>query len=240
MTATRSHTSNAARATTPSTSPATASTTIATAADAEAQAQTTAPHTKNVFRLHGVNVLNRKNVDSIARLTALERRRAAHILDERQRRDTMNQLLTELASIVQGSASEVLVGDASASAQQLPSSQPPTQQQQQQQQSTLSLSPPSLSSDGTEKRPPVKSNSITTLRNAIAEIKRLRAYANNQQQQQQQQQGSRQALTVTTTPVSSRRSSSRSISPSVSELASLSTLAELASQHRSESIVSGS
>ncbi|KAG9322743.1 hypothetical protein KVV02_005431 [Mortierella alpina] len=62
-----------------------------------------AQQSKNVFRLHGVNVLNRKNVDSIARLTALERRRATHILDERQRRDTMNQLLTELASLVQES-----------------------------------------------------------------------------------------------------------------------------------------
>ncbi|KAF9082459.1 hypothetical protein BGX23_012449 [Mortierella sp. AD031] len=60
----------------------------------------TPSHSKNVFRLHGVNVLNRKNVDSIARLTALERRRATHILDERQRRDTMNQLLTELANLV--------------------------------------------------------------------------------------------------------------------------------------------
>ncbi|KAK3828686.1 MAG: hypothetical protein J3Q66DRAFT_323315 [Benniella sp.] len=114
----------------------------------------TAP-SKNVFRLHGVNVLNRKNVDSISRLTALERRRATHILDERQRRDTMNQLLGELANLVRESAAE-------AQAQQQQESQAQHKQ---------------LNADGTEKRPPVKSNSITTLRNAIAEIRRLRATA---------------------------------------------------------------
>ncbi|KAI8361384.1 hypothetical protein B0O80DRAFT_437429 [Mortierella sp. GBAus27b] len=116
-------------------------------------APSTAP-SKNVFRLHGVNILNRKNVDSISRLTALERRRATHILDERQRRDTMNQLLGELANLVRESAAE-----AQAQAQE-------SQTQQKQ-----------LNPDGTEKRPPVKSNSITTLRNAIAEIRRLRASA---------------------------------------------------------------
>ncbi|KAF9913166.1 hypothetical protein EC991_003626 [Linnemannia zychae] len=115
---------------------------------------TTTPPTKNVFRLHGVNVLNRKNVDSISRLTALEKRRATHILDERQRRDTMNQLLAELANLVRESAAEV------AAAQQ--------QQQEQAQQ---------LNADGTEKKAPVKSNSITTLRNAITEIRRLRSCA---------------------------------------------------------------
>ncbi|KAK3826904.1 MAG: hypothetical protein JOS17DRAFT_749864 [Linnemannia elongata] len=116
----------------------------------------TAPPTKNVFRLHGVNVLNRKNVDSISRLTALEKRRATHILDERQRRDTMNQLLAELANLVRESAAEV------AAAQQ---------QQQEQHQSQQ------LNADGTEKKAPVKSNSITTLRNAITEIRRLRSCA---------------------------------------------------------------
>ncbi|KAG0003854.1 hypothetical protein BGZ65_001308, partial [Modicella reniformis] len=109
---------------------------------------------KNVFRLHGVNVLNRKNVDSLSRLTALERRRATHILDERQRRDTMNQLLGELANLVRESAAEA-------------QTQTQTQQESQTQQKQLNA-------DGTEKRPPVKSNSITTLRNAIAEIRRLR------------------------------------------------------------------
>ncbi|KAF9186913.1 hypothetical protein BGZ51_001703 [Haplosporangium sp. Z 767] len=116
-------------------------------------ASPTAP-TKNVFRLHGVNVLNRKNVDSISRLTALEKRRATHILDERQRRDTMNQLLAELANLVRESAVE-----AEAQAQQQLNDQP------------------QLNADGTEKKPPVKSNSITTLRNAIAEIRRLRSCA---------------------------------------------------------------
>ncbi|KAF8949080.1 hypothetical protein BGZ47_011308 [Haplosporangium gracile] len=115
-----------------------------------------APPTKNVFRLHGVNVLNRKNVDSISRLTALEKRRATHILDERQRRDTMNQLLAELANLVRESAEEV------AAAQQ--------QQQEHHQHSQLNA-------DGTEKKAPVKSNSITTLRNAITEIRRLRSCA---------------------------------------------------------------
>ncbi|KAF9331105.1 hypothetical protein BGZ91_012247, partial [Linnemannia elongata] len=113
----------------------------------------TAPPSKNVFRLHGVNVLNRKNVDSISRLTALEKRRATHILDERQRRDTMNQLLAELANLVRESAAEVAAA----------------QQQQQQEQH--------LNADGTEKKAPVKSNSITTLRNAITEIRRLRSCA---------------------------------------------------------------
>ncbi|KAG0068398.1 hypothetical protein BGZ89_004801 [Linnemannia elongata] len=113
----------------------------------------TAPPSKNVFRLHGVNVLNRKNVDSISRLTALEKRRATHILDERQRRDTMNQLLAELANLVRESAAEVAAA----------------QQQQQQEQH--------LNSDGSEKKAPVKSNSITTLRNAITEIRRLRSCA---------------------------------------------------------------
>ncbi|KAG0023661.1 hypothetical protein BGZ81_008040 [Podila clonocystis] len=117
---------------------------------ATASASSPAP-TKNVFRLHGVNVLNRKNVDSISRLTALEKRRATHILDERQRRDTMNQLLAELANLVRESSAEV------------------SQQQQ--------PSQPALNADGTEKKPPVKSNSITTLRNAITEIRRLRTFA---------------------------------------------------------------
>ncbi|KAF9204890.1 hypothetical protein BGZ49_004757 [Haplosporangium sp. Z 27] len=112
----------------------------------------TTPTSKNVFRLHGVNVLNRKNVDSISRLTALEKRRATHILDERQRRDTMNQLLGELANLVRESAEE-------------------SQQQQQQPQQKQ------YNADGSEKRPPVKSNSITTLRSAINEIRRLRACA---------------------------------------------------------------
>ncbi|KAK3846335.1 MAG: hypothetical protein J3R72DRAFT_417989 [Linnemannia gamsii] len=72
-------------------------------------------NSKNVFRIHGVNVLNRKNVDSIARLTALERRRATHILDERQRRDTMNQLLTELSTLVRESATDLTSLDTSSS-----------------------------------------------------------------------------------------------------------------------------
>ncbi|KAF9144746.1 hypothetical protein BGX30_011633 [Mortierella sp. GBA39] len=114
----------------------------------------TVPPTKNVFRLHGVNVLNRKNVDSISRLTALEKRRATHILDERQRRDTMNQLLAELANLVREST-EVAAA----------------QQQQEHYQSQQ------LNADGTEKKAPVKSNSITTLRNAITEIRRLRSCA---------------------------------------------------------------
>ncbi|KAF9349289.1 hypothetical protein BGX26_012384 [Mortierella sp. AD094] len=146
-------------------------------------------HSKNVFRLHGVNVLNRKNIDSIARLTALERRRTTHILDERQRRDTMNQLLTELASLVRESASDV------------DNSQPP--------QATLNA----------EGRPPVKSNSITTLRNAIAEIQRLRSCAGLQ---------------------NINNFSNQTTTPSPSELTSLSTLAELASQHHSYELDSNS
>ncbi|KAG0326015.1 hypothetical protein BG000_001551, partial [Podila horticola] len=79
------------------------------------------------------------------------KRRATHILDERQRRDTMNQLLAELANLVRESSAEA------------------SHQQQQQQ--------PALNADGTEKKPQVKSNSITTLRNAITEIRRLRTCA---------------------------------------------------------------
>ncbi|KAF9161559.1 hypothetical protein BGX20_002069 [Mortierella sp. AD010] len=120
-----------------------------------------------------------------ARLTALERRRTTHILDERQRRDTMNQLLTELASLVRESASDT------------DNPQP------------LQVPVPAPNTEG---RPPVKSNSITTLRNAIAEIQRLRSYAGLQK---------------------INSSSSQTTSPSPSELTSLSTLAELASQHPS-------
>ncbi|KAF9095437.1 hypothetical protein BGX23_000490 [Mortierella sp. AD031] len=109
------------------------------------------PPSKKVFRLHGVNVLNRTNVDSAARQTALERRRAAHILDERQRRDTMNRLLAELAHLSEDSADEVQV--------------------------QLELQQSIPNPDGSEKKPIVKSHSITTLRNAIAEIHRLRTQA---------------------------------------------------------------
>ncbi|KAG0288081.1 hypothetical protein BGZ96_008086 [Linnemannia gamsii] len=106
-------------------------------------------NTKNIFRLHGVNVLNKNDVDSITRLTALEKRRAAHIVDERQRRDTMNQLMAELGHLAEGSAAEV--------------------------QAQLELEQSIPNPDGTEKRAIVKSNAITTLRNAIAEIHRLRS-----------------------------------------------------------------
>ncbi|KAF9905412.1 hypothetical protein EC991_001709 [Linnemannia zychae] len=104
---------------------------------------------KNVFRLHGVNVLNKNDVNSITRQTALEKRRAAHIIDERQRRDTMNQLMAELGHLAEGSAAEV--------------------------QAQLELQQSKPNPDGSEKKPIVKSNSITILRNAIAEIHRLRS-----------------------------------------------------------------
>ncbi|KAK5829186.1 hypothetical protein F5H01DRAFT_393229 [Linnemannia elongata] len=106
-------------------------------------------NSKNVFRLHGVNVLNKNDVDSIARLTSFEKRRAAHIVDERQRRDTMNQLMAELGHLAEGSAAEV--------------------------QAQLELEQSIPNPDGSEKRTIVKSNAITTLRNAIAEIHRLRS-----------------------------------------------------------------
>ncbi|KAF9925598.1 hypothetical protein FBU30_004651 [Linnemannia zychae] len=103
---------------------------------------------KKIFRLHGVNVLNKNDVDSTAKLTVLEKRRAAHINDERQRRDMMNQLMAELGHLAEGSAAEV--------------------------QAQLELEHSIPNPDGSEKRAIVKSNSITTLRNAIAEIHRLR------------------------------------------------------------------
>ncbi|KAG0267400.1 hypothetical protein DFQ27_008818 [Actinomortierella ambigua] len=131
-----------------------------TATKAPSQSSPTAnPPPRNVFRLHGVNVLNRKNVDSISRLTALEKRRATHILDERQRRDTMNQLLAELASLVRESAAEL---------------EKQEQQQQQQEHHHLQAEQGDNAS-ADQKKPPVKSNSITTLRNAITEIRRLRS-----------------------------------------------------------------
>ncbi|KAF9286304.1 hypothetical protein BGZ88_009148 [Linnemannia elongata] len=194
-------------------------------------------NSKNVFRIHGVNVLNRKNVDSIARLTALERRRATHILDERQRRDTMNQLLTELANLVRESATEeasAIAAEATLSteetSQQQPSSPPASAT------TTTTTSPtaatttttaaapaaPSLNPDGTERRPPVKSNSITTLRNAIAEIHRLRTYAGLQTIAAQSTEASSSSRSSTSSP-------SRSSSPP-SDLCSLSTLAALACQ----------
>lgn len=127
------------------------------------------PATKNVFRIHGVNVLNRKNVDSIARLTALEKRRANHILDERQRRDTMNQLLAELSNLVRESETESISTSSPQLSYTAPHSSAPM--------STSALSASTLDNDTPGKRPPVKSNSITTLRCAIAEIHRLRSYA---------------------------------------------------------------
>ncbi|KAF9136421.1 hypothetical protein BGX30_011241 [Mortierella sp. GBA39] len=192
-------------------------------------------NSKNVFRIHGVNVLNRKNVDSIARLTALERRRATHILDERQRRDTMNQLLTELATLVRESATDLVSLDSSSlstteeasaiaaeaaltaeeTSQQQPSSPPAL--------ATTTAAAPSLNPEGTERRPPVKSNSITTLRNAIAEIHRLRTHAGLQTII------GAQSTEASSSSRASTSSPSRSSSPS-SDLCSLSTLAALACQ----------
>ncbi|KAF9422297.1 hypothetical protein BGZ76_003795, partial [Entomortierella beljakovae] len=126
------------------------------------------------------------------RLTALERRRATHILDERQRRDTMNQLLSELSSLVQESATEAAN---------------PYQNQ---------ILVPVLTPDG---RPAVKSNSITTLRGAIAEIHRLR-----------EQVGNQDIATSTQTSPSHRRLSELSTSSTPPELSCLSAFAELASQ----------
>ncbi|KAG0075834.1 hypothetical protein BGZ92_002708, partial [Podila epicladia] len=125
--------------------------------------------TKNVFRLHGINVLNRKNVDSIARLTALEKRRANHILDERQRRDTMNQLLAELSNLVRESETDPITTSSPQPSHTALHSSTST--------SSTALSTSTLDNETPGKRPPVKSNSITTLRCAIAEIHRLRSYA---------------------------------------------------------------
>ncbi|KAK3827000.1 MAG: hypothetical protein JOS17DRAFT_792248 [Linnemannia elongata] len=202
-------------------------------------------NSKNVFRIHGVNVLNRKNVDSIARLTALERRRATHILDERQRRDTMNQLLTELANLVRESATDLISLDSSSlstteeasaiSAEATLSTEETSQQQSSPPPAsatattptattiTTTAAAPSLNPDGTERRPPVKSNSITTLRSAIAEIHRLRTYAGLQTII------AAQSTDATSSSRSSTSSPSRSSSPP-SDLCSLSTLAALACQ----------
>ncbi|KAG0302399.1 hypothetical protein BGZ98_007519 [Dissophora globulifera] len=155
-------------------------------ATSSATAASSAAPSKNVFRLHGVNVLNRKNIDSVSRLTALEKRRATHILDERQRRDTMNQLLGELANLVRESAAEA--------------QQQYLEQQEQHQQKQLNP-------DGSEKKPPVKSNSITTLRNAIAEIRRLRSYAGLETATQPCAASLQVASSSPSTPSASRSSS---------------------------------
>ncbi|KAG0057530.1 hypothetical protein BGZ83_009169 [Gryganskiella cystojenkinii] len=157
----------------PSTTPPSTSISASSSTSSSPSPTPTKTHTKNVFRLHGVNVLNRKNVDSIARLTALERRRATHILDERQRRDTMNQLITELGSLVRESANDVtMTGPSSTSTpHSVPSTpQPPSPSPRQRYSSTEEYG-------GIEKKSTVKSNSITTLRNAIDEIRRLRSCA---------------------------------------------------------------
>ncbi|KAF9907492.1 hypothetical protein EC991_010873 [Linnemannia zychae] len=242
-------------------------------APSPATSSTTSPNSppsnsKNVFRIHGVNVLNRKNVDSIARLTALERRRATHILDERQRRDTMNQLLTELANLVRESATDISSLDTSSlsayatvtnengvaihaatktstpdtilspsSEEQSVSSSPPPEQPPAPT-TTATTAFPILNADGTERRPPVKSNSITTLRNAIAEIHRLRAYAGLQNIIVAQPSSCNESPSApsVSSPPSVTSSPSRSSSPPLrSDMCSLSTLATLACQSECQS-----
>ncbi|KAF9120288.1 hypothetical protein BGW39_011525 [Mortierella sp. 14UC] len=246
----------------PASSPATSSTPSPTSPPS---------NSKNVFRIHGVNVLNRKNVDSIARLTALERRRATHILDERQRRDTMNQLLTELANLVRESTTDIIALDASSSLpanaavaaendivvddiatitatsdsivsprpEEPPSFFSPPPEQTPTPTTTATTTIPALNADGTERRPPVKSNSITTLRNAIAEIHRLRTYAGLQNiiaAQSSSSSDPASASSVSSPPSVTSSSPPRSSSPPPhSDLCSLSTLAALACQSESQS-----
>ncbi|KAF9971149.1 hypothetical protein BGZ73_005944 [Actinomortierella ambigua] len=183
-----------------------------TATKTPSSSSTSNPPPRNVFRLHGVNVLNRKNVDSISRLTALEKRRATHILDERQRRDTMNQLLAELASLVRESAAEL----------------EKQQQEQQEQLVQLQAEQGENTNSAEQKKPPVKSNSITTLRNAIAEIRRLRSCMG--------------LSTVTPPcPASLQQPSSRSRNTSPSSMASISSMpGSLSSNNSNNSTTIGS
>ncbi|KAG0203929.1 hypothetical protein BGX33_008804 [Mortierella sp. NVP41] len=156
----------------------------------------------------------------------------------------MNQLLTELANLVRESASTIDSSlpttaptspspSSSSTTQQLVPPQPSSPSPQQQQPLTSSLNP-----DGTEnRRPPVKSNSITTLRNAIAEIQRLRTFAGLQPIHHQSNEPSSTASASVSSPSSNSSPRSTSSTPSRSssppssdDLCSLSTLAALACQ----------
>ncbi|KAJ2161848.1 hypothetical protein GGF46_001156 [Coemansia sp. RSA 552] len=54
----------------------------------------------NVYKVSGVNILNRNSVDSKTALERLQRRRENHNFVERRRRDNINQTITTLATLL--------------------------------------------------------------------------------------------------------------------------------------------
>ncbi|KAJ1912108.1 hypothetical protein IWQ60_009814 [Tieghemiomyces parasiticus] len=54
----------------------------------------------NVYRVSGVNILNRNSVDSHTVMERLQRRRENHNFVERRRRDTINNTIMELADVI--------------------------------------------------------------------------------------------------------------------------------------------
>ncbi|CAO3652858.1 unnamed protein product [Cunninghamella echinulata] len=61
---------------------------------------TTAKSKKAAYRVNGVNILNRKNLDSKTAIERLQRRRENHNHVERRRRDTINNIIYELSQVV--------------------------------------------------------------------------------------------------------------------------------------------
>ncbi|ORZ13945.1 hypothetical protein BCR42DRAFT_417713 [Absidia repens] len=69
--------------------------------------QTTSPRKKSsaqtkkaAYRVNGVNILNRKNLDSKTAIERMQRRRENHNHVERRRRDTINNTIYELSQVV--------------------------------------------------------------------------------------------------------------------------------------------
>ncbi|KAJ1977632.1 hypothetical protein H4R34_003509 [Dimargaris verticillata] len=57
----------------------------------------------NVYRVSGINILNRNSVDSKTAMERLQKRRENHNFVERRRRDNINQTITELAAAIPNS-----------------------------------------------------------------------------------------------------------------------------------------
>ncbi|KAJ2747474.1 hypothetical protein GGI20_000463 [Coemansia sp. BCRC 34301] len=64
------------------------------------------PKKKNVYKVSGVNILNRNSVDSKTALERLQRRRENHNFVERRRRDNINHTITTLSSLIPYCAEE--------------------------------------------------------------------------------------------------------------------------------------
>ncbi|KAI8145870.1 helix-loop-helix DNA-binding domain-containing protein, partial [Fennellomyces sp. T-0311] len=58
------------------------------------------PKKTPAFKVNGVNLLNRKNVDSKTAIERIQRRRENHNHVERRRRDNINNTILELSRIV--------------------------------------------------------------------------------------------------------------------------------------------